>query len=106
MPLRDYEVVPVDAENIEDGVKDKKLASLRAQGYRVVSSLGVQHRGKACLALVMEPPLPGEEPVHEPDPPPPVLLEPPTRAPFTTRDWILLALAVVVVVGQVVQLFR
>ena len=101
MPLRDYEVVPVDAENIEDGVKDKKLASLRAQGYRVVSSLGVQHRGKACLALVLEPPLPGEEL------PLPVETPPPVPAPrFGWREGAMLLLAVLVIVGQILQFLR
>lgn len=103
MPLREYEVVPVDAENIEDGVKDKKLASLRAQGYRVVSSLGVQHRGKPCLALVMEPPLPGEEiPLPVETPP-----APPAPAPrFGWREGTMLVLAILVIVGQILQFLR
>jgi hypothetical protein len=106
MPAREYQIIAVDAENVEDGVRDPKLTALRAQGYRVVASLGVQHRGKPSLALVMEPPMQGEERtvVREPDPPPPVL-EPSPRA-FTTRDWIVLVLAVVVIVGQVVQFLR
>lgn len=102
-PSREYEVVPVDAENIEDGVKDRKLAALRAQGYRVVSSLGVQHRGKACLALVLEPPLPSEAP-PEPDPPPPVVLEPASR--FGWREIAVILLGAIVLIGQISQLLR
>ena len=82
MSRLDYQIVPVNADDIEDAVKDAKLAGLRAMGYRVVASLGVQHKGKPCLALILEPPLESEAPA-------PVVIAPPPPAPGIARAYVI-----------------
>lgn len=59
--LRTYEIVPVNAEDIEDSIRDQKLVALHRQGYRLAVAMPVEHRGRPTLAMIMEPP-PEEQP--------------------------------------------
>lgn len=69
MPSREYQTVPIDPEDIEDGIKDARLLSLRKEGYRTVAVLPVEHKGRPRLAFVMEPPAGGEVETYRPTEP-------------------------------------
>lgn len=65
-----YLPILVSAEDLEEGLKDAKLRSLRSQGYRAIGTLPVEEHGKPCLAIIMEPPVPDPHPALLPHPEP------------------------------------
>ncbi len=60
-----YEVISLDPDDLEKAVQSKKIAALRADGYRMVGHFMVEDRGKTRIAFIMEPPIQTELEVVE-----------------------------------------
>ena len=88
--MRDFQVVAIDPEDVEEGIKDPKLSALRAQGYRTVAVIPVEHKGKPRLAFFMEPP------ESDPEPPLPVVRFMPSWAVASSILAIVISLASIV----------
>lgn len=89
-----YKVIPIDPEDVEEGVKDPALLALRQTGYRTVAVLTVEHKGRPRLAFVMEPPV-----RSEPDPPPPLVLG--KSSPISPLGVAVIALSIALLVAVV-----
>lgn len=90
---REYVTVAIDPEDIEEGIKDARLLSLRKGGYRAVAVLPVEHKGRPRLAFVMEPPT-GEETAMEVREPPVPTVPTVPPAPMPRAFWVWVGLSV------------